>query len=77
MTQLEEKQLEVQRYYQTELVLLYDTVAQDTSSPFVVVADSLLLDVLAQPLIDWKYGGQFLHFFHVLENLIHKMTRRG
>jgi hypothetical protein len=60
-----------------KLVLLYDSVGLDTSSPFIVIADSLLIDVLSNPLLDWKHGGQFLHFISALERIIVKLKKRG
>ena len=66
----------IQDLYQC-LHLKFDTVAQDTSSPFVVLADALLLDVLSHPLIDWKHNGQFLHFFYELERLFANLRKRG
>ena len=59
------------------LTLHYDKVAQDTSSPFLIFGDSLLLDILAHPLVDWKHDGQMLHFIYVLEKLFDKLRRRG
>jgi hypothetical protein len=66
----------VQRLYQ-RLFLHFETVAVDCSSPFIVIADSLLLDILTNPALDWQHHGQFLHVFYILECLFDKLKQRG
>ena len=55
----------------------FEQIAQDTSSPFIIFADSLLLELFAHPLIDWEHNGAFLHFFYEVERLIDNLSKRG
>jgi hypothetical protein len=73
------------------LVLRYDDVSAEPDQAFVIDGDSLILELLADPLIKFSgkatsesekalpagSGGEFLHFFFLLERSIDKFRSGG
>jgi len=60
-----------------ELRLSYSSVGDDIGQMYVVHGDSVLLDVLSHPLLDWSRGGQILQFFYQAECTLKKFAHRG
>mmetsp|Transcript_4786 Transcript_4786/g.11350 ORF Transcript_4786/g.11350 Transcript_4786/m.11350 type:complete len:1865 (-) Transcript_4786:396-5990(-) len=57
--------------------LFYTSVGDDIGQTYVVHGDSILLDVLSHPLLDWGYGGQVLQFFYQAELALKAFSHRG
>jgi ATP-dependent RNA helicase DDX60 len=44
---------------------------------FVIEGDSLIFLAFEDERLDWKHGGQFLHFFFIVEKFLSQLLRRG
>ena len=44
---------------------------------FIIEGDSLVLLAFEDERLDWKHGGQFLHFFFIVEKILSQLLRRG
>uniref|UniRef100_A0A6A7G030 ATP-dependent RNA helicase DDX60 isoform X1 n=2 Tax=Hirondellea gigas TaxID=1518452 RepID=A0A6A7G030_9CRUS len=63
----------VSRLYQT-ISCGHRQIGHDTNKPFLVDLDSLLMDVFADPLLDWKFGGEFLQVIFLVEQALVRLS---
>ena len=60
-----------------ELTLRHDDTGADNDQIFLVDGDSLLDEILHDPLLDWSHGGQFLHIIFALEQYVRRFQEDG
>lgn len=60
-----------------ELTLRHEDIGADNDQIFLIEGDSLLLEILSDPLLDWKQGGQMLHVLYALEQYIRRFQEGG
>jgi hypothetical protein len=60
-----------------ELALRHEDIGADNDQIFLIDGDSLLHQIISDPLIDWKHGGQFLHIIFALEQYVRRFQEGG
>jgi len=60
-----------------ELTLRHEDIGADNDQIFLIDGDSLLHEILMDPLIDWEHGGQFLHVLYALERYVQRFQEGG
>jgi hypothetical protein len=59
-----------------ELTLRHEDIGADNDQIFLIDGDSLLHELLLDPLLDWSHGGQFLHAIYALEQYVRRFQVR-
>jgi hypothetical protein len=60
-----------------ELTLRFEDIGADNDQAFLIDGDSLLHELLLDPLVDWGHGGQFLHLLYALEHYVQRFQEGG
>jgi hypothetical protein len=60
-----------------ELTLRHEDIGADNDQIFLIEGDSLLQELLFDPLLDWSHGGQFLHAIYALEHYVRRFQEGG
>eukprot|EP00808_Paulinella_micropora_P023665 g16051.t1 len=63
----------LEKVFRTAIKFNYGEVGSDSAQAFLVDGDSLLLDLLSHPKLDYSYGGQLLQLIYLLEVRVNNM----
>jgi len=59
------------------LAIRHEDVGADNEQCFLVDGDSLLNEIVRDPLLDWSHGGQVLHIIYALEQWVKRFSEGG